>query len=152
MKKKEPFIILMAEDDEHDIIAVRRAWKKQMIRNPLRIVNDGEECLDYLYQRGKYAEPGTAPRPGILMLDIKMPKMDGLTVLEHIRKSDEFHRLPVIILTTSKDDEDRLKSYDLKVNAYIVKPIGFINFSEAVKTINLFWELVELPEEFHGNR
>ncbi len=150
--EKKPFEILMAEDDEHDIIAVKRAWKKNNISNPLRIVNDGEECLDYLYQRRKYSEPGTAPRPGILLLDIKMPKMDGLSVLEHIRKSDEFHRLPVIILTTSKDDEDRLNSYDLKVNAYIVKPVGFDNFSDAIKTINLFWELVELPEEYHGNK
>ncbi len=148
---KEPFIVLMAEDDEHDILAVRRAWKKRNINNPLYIVNDGEECLDYLYQRGKYSEPGTAPRPGIVLLDIKMPKMDGLAVLEYIRKSDAFHRLPVIILTTSKDEQDRLKSYNLRANAYIIKPIGFDNFSEAVNTINLFWELVQLPEESHGN-
>jgi len=147
---KEPFIVLMAEDDEHDILAVRRAWKKRNINNPLYIVNDGEECLDYLHRRGKYSEQGTAPRPGIVLLDIKMPKMDGLAVLEYIRKSDEFRRLPVIILTTSKDEQDRLKSYDLLANAYIIKPIGFDNFSEAVNTINLFWELVQLPEESHG--
>ena len=147
---KEPFIVLMAEDDEHDILAVRRAWKKRNINNPLYIVNDGEECLDYLHQRGKYSEQGTAPRPGIVLLDIKMPRMDGLAVLEYIRKSDEFNRLPVIILTTSKDEQDRLKSYDLLANAYIIKPIGFDNFSEAVNTINLFWELVQLPEESHG--
>jgi len=147
---KEPFIVLMAEDDEHDILAVRRAWKKRNLTNPLYIVNDGEECLDYLHRRGKYSEQGTAPRPGIVLLDIKMPKMDGLAVLEYIRKSDEFRRLPVIILTTSKDEQDRLKSYDLLANAYIIKPIGFDNFSEAVNTINLFWELVQLPEESHG--
>ncbi len=149
---KKPFVVLMAEDDEHDIVAVKRAWKKHNINNPLHIVNDGEECLDYLHQRGKYSEPGTAPRPGILLLDIKMPKMDGLAVLEHIRKSDKFTRLPVIILTTSKDEEDRLKSYDLRANAYVLKPIGFDNFSEAVRTINLFWELVELPEDLHENK
>ena len=147
---KEPFIVLMAEDDEHDILAVRRAWEKRNINNPLYIVNDGEECLDYLHQRGKYSEQGTAPRPGIVLLDIKMPKMDGLAVLRYIRESDEFQRLPVIILTTSKDEQDRLKSYDLLANAYIIKPIGFDNFSEAVNTINLFWELVQLPEESHG--
>ncbi len=147
---KKPFVVLMAEDDEHDIVAVKRAWKKNNISNPLYIVNDGEECLDYLYQKGKYSDPETAPRPGILLLDIKMPKMDGLAVLEHIRKDDKYRNLPVIILTTSKDDEDRLVGYDLKVNAYIVKPIGFHNFSEAIKTINLFWELVELPEKSHG--
>jgi len=149
---KEPFVVLMAEDDEHDIVAVKRAWKKNNICNPLYIVNDGEACLDYLYQRGKYSEPGAAPRPGILLLDIKMPKMDGLATLEHIRNSDAFKHLPVIILTTSRADEDRFRSYDLRANAYIAKPIGFENFSEAVKRINLFWELVDLPGEGHGQQ
>jgi len=147
---KEPFVVLMAEDDEHDIVATRRAWKKHHIANPLYIVNDGEECLDYLHQRGKYSEQGTAPRPGILLLDIKMPKMDGLVVLEHIRKEKELRLLPVVILTTSKAEEDRLRSYDLGVNAYIVKPVGFENFSEAVRTIHLFWRLVELPGGDYG--
>jgi CheY-like chemotaxis protein len=142
---KEPFGVLMAEDDEHDILATKRAWKKHNIANPLFIVNDGEECLDFLHGQGKYGDPGTAPRPGILLLDIKMPKMDGLAVLKHIRKDEELHRLPVIILTTSKAEEDRLNCYDLGANAYIVKPVGFENFSEAVGTINLFWQLVELP-------
>jgi CheY-like chemotaxis protein len=142
----EAFTVLMAEDDEHDIVAVKRAWKKHHISNPLYVVNDGEECLDFLHRRGKYSEPGTAPRPGILLLDIKMPKMDGLAVLKQIREDGHLHRLPVIILTTSTAEEDRLRSYDLGVNAYIVKPVGFANFSEAVRTINLFWELVDLPE------
>lgn len=142
---KEPFVVLMAEDDEHDIVATKRAWKKHRIVNPLYIVNNGEECIDYLHQRGKYSEPGAAPRPGIILLDIKMPKMDGLTVLEHIRENKELRRLPVIILTTSKAEEDRVRSYELGVNAYIVKPVGFENFSEAVRTISLFWQLVELP-------
>ena len=91
-----------------------------------------------------------APRPGILLLDIKMPKMDGLAVLEHIRGAEELRRLPVIILTTSKAEENRVRSYDLGVNAYIVKPIGFDNFSDAVRTINLFWQLVELPGGDYG--
>ena len=142
---KDPFVILMAEDDEHDIVATKRAWKKHRIANPLYIVNDGEECLDFLHRRGKYSKPGTAPRPGIVMLDIKMPKMDGLAVLKQIREDDEMRHLPVIILTTSKAEEDRIRGYDLGVNAYIVKPVGFDSFSEAVKTISLFWQLVELP-------
>lgn len=143
---KEPFVVLMAEDDEHDIVATKRAWKKHHVANPLYIVNDGEACLDYLYGRGKYAEPGAAPRPGILLLDIKMPKLDGLSVLKQIRGNKVLRRLPVIILTTSKAEEDRLRSYDLGANAYIVKPVGFENFSEAVRMINLFWQLVELPD------
>ncbi|HID28905.1 MAG TPA: response regulator [Desulfobacterales bacterium] len=135
----------MAEDDEHDIVATKRAWKMHHIANPLYVVNDGEECLDYLHRRGKYSQPGAAPLPGILLLDIKMPKMDGLSVLKHIREDKELRRLPVIILTTSRAEEDRLESYDLGVNAYIVKPIGFENFAEAVKAISCFWQLVELP-------
>jgi CheY-like chemotaxis protein len=142
---KEPFVVLMAEDNEHDIVATKRAWKKHNIANPLFIVNDGEECLDYLYQRGDYAEPGSAPHPGILLLDINMPKMDGLDVLKNIRADEKLYRLPVVILTTSKAEEDRIRSYDLGANAYIVKPVGFENFSFAVKTISLFWQLVELP-------
>ncbi len=141
----ESFVVLMAEDDEHDIVATKRAWERHHIANPLYIVNDGEQCLDFLCQRGKYSEPDTAPRPGILLLDIKMPKVDGLSVLGHIRQDSELRRLPVIMLTTSKAEEDRLRSYDLGANAYIVKPVGFDNFSEAVRTINLFWELVDLP-------
>jgi CheY-like chemotaxis protein len=143
---KNPFSVLMAEDNEHDIVATKRAWKKLNIVNPLYIVNDGEECLDFLHERGKYSGADFALRPGILLLDINMPRMDGLTVLKHIRDDPELHHLPVVILTTSKTEEDRIKSYDLCVNAYIIKPIGFKNFSEAIKTINLFWELVELPE------
>jgi CheY-like chemotaxis protein len=141
----KPFVVLMAEDNEHDIVATKRAWKKHYIANPLYIVNDGEECLDFLRQKGRYSEPGAAPRPGILLLDINMPKMDGLSVLKEIREDEDLRRLPVIILTTSKAEEDRLKGYDLGVNAYVVKPVGFENFSEAVRTISLFWQLVELP-------
>jgi CheY-like chemotaxis protein len=143
---KKTFVVLMAEDNQHDIVATKRAWKENNIANSLYIVRDGEECLDYLHQRGKYSEPGSAPRPGILLLDIKMPKMDGLAVLKQIREDQKLHRLPVVILTTSKAEEDRLKSYDLGANAYIVKPVGFQNLAGAVRTINLFWELVELPE------
>ena len=143
--EKQTFVVLMAEDDEHDILATKRAWKKNNILNPLYIVRDGEECLDYLHRRGKYIDPDSAPRPGILLLDIKMPKLDGLAVLKHIRMSEEFSRLPVVILTSSKQEEDRVKSYDLGANAFIVKPLGFDNFSRAVNAINIFWQLVELP-------
>ena len=145
MKPKKPFVVLMAEDDEHDILATKRAWKKHHVANTLYVVNDGEACLDYLFRRGKYSEPEKSPRPGILLLDIKMPKLDGLSVLKLIRETKDLHQMPVVILTTSKAEKDRLRSYDLGANAYIVKPVGFENFSQAVRTINLFWQLVELP-------
>lgn len=144
---RKPFVILMAEDNEHDIIATKRAWEKYKISNPLYIVTNGEECLDYLYHRGKYSEPSSSPAPGVVLLDIRMPRMDGLTVLEHIRKDKKLHNLPVVILTTSQEESDRMKSYDTGANAYIIKPVGFSNFAEALKKINLFWELVELPFE-----
>jgi CheY-like chemotaxis protein len=150
---KEPFAVLMAEDDEHDIIATRRAWKKHNIANPLYVVNDGEECLDFLHRRGKYSDPDTVPSPGILLLDINMPKMDGQTVLKHIReeKEDEdLRRLPVIVLTVSKGDEDRFKRYDMGEITFIMKPVGFKNFSEAVRTISASWQLVEPPSSGDG--
>jgi CheY-like chemotaxis protein len=143
---KQPFVILMAEDNEHDIAITKRAWKKNNILNPLHIVNDGEECLDYLYRRGKYSEPEAAPKPGLLLLDLNMPKIDGLAVLKQVRSEAGLRRLPVVILTTSQLEEDRLRSYDLGANAYIRKPVGFEAFCQAITTINLFWELVELPE------
>lgn len=142
---EEQLVILMAEDDEHDIVATKRAWKSNNMSNPLHIVKDGEECLDYLFRRGKYAGTGSSPRPGILLLDINMPRMDGLTTLRHIRESVEFRNLPVIMLTTSKAEEDRIRSYDLGANAYIVKPVGFEKFAEALQTIQHFWQLTELP-------
>lgn len=143
---KTPYVVLMAEDNKHDVVAARRAWKQHNIKNPLHIVKDGEECLDYLYQRGQYSEPGAAPRAGILLLDVNMPKMNGLAVLQQIRSDDKLRRLPVVVLTTSDLEEDRLKSYDLGANAFIRKPVGFENFSNAMKMTNLFWELTELPE------
>jgi CheY-like chemotaxis protein len=143
------FVVLMAEDDEHDIIATKRAWKAGQMANPLYIVNNGEECLDYLERRGAYSDPASSPRPGILLLDLNMPRMDGLETLQQIRKNEQYHSLPVIMLTTSKAEEDRVRSYELGANAYIVKPIGFENFSEAIRTINLFWKLAELPGVQH---
>jgi DNA-binding response OmpR family regulator len=137
----------MAEDDEHDVMATRRAWKANRMVNRLCIVNDGEECLDYLFRRGPFRDHAVAPTPGIVLLDINMPRMDGLETLKAIRGCADFKHLPVIMLTTSKAEEDRVRSYAYGANAYIVKPVGFENFSEAIRTINLYWKLVELPGE-----
>lgn len=144
---EQPFVVLLAEDSEHDIVAAQRAWRKNKIANPLYIVNDGEACLDYLYQRGRYSEPDIAPRPGLLLLDLNMPKLGGLGVLQHIRNDATLRRLPVVILTTSQLEEDCRLSYDLGANAYIHKPLSAEELSKALKIIHQFWELVELPEE-----
>lgn len=135
--------ILYAEDNEHDIIATKRAWKKYGIKNTLHIVKDGEECLDFLYRRGKYGDPVSAPMPFLLLLDLNMPKLDGLGVLREIKKSDALKHIHVVVLTTSNLDKDRVESYNLGVQGYIMKPVGFQNFAEAIKSINLFWEIVE---------
>jgi len=142
------FPILLVEDSSHDITAVERAWKRYNILNPLHVVHNGEECLNYLYQRGEYAPPKDAPRPGLILLDLNMPKLGGIEVLEHIRNAEEdwLNRLSVVVLTTSKLDEDQVNSYNLGVNAFIMKPVGFDNFAEAIRTIHVFWQLVELPD------
>ena len=142
----QSLVILMAEDNEHDIVATRRAWRTHNITNPLYIVTDGEACLDYLYQHGQYSVPGTAPRPGLLLLDLNMPKIDGLSILKHIREDTRFHRLPVVIFTTSRLEEDRSRSYDLYANAYIRKPMAFHHFAKVLRIISFFWGLVDLPE------
>lgn len=143
---EQPLVVLMAEDNEHDILATQRAWRMHCITNPLYIVTDGEACLNYLHKQGPYSAPGAAPSPGLLLLDLNIPRIDGLNVLRHIRADDRLHCLPVVIFTTSKLEEDRMRSYHLHVNAYIRKPIGFQSFAETLRIINAFWELVELPE------
>lgn len=146
---REDFVVLVAEDDEHDIVAIRRAWRKLAIRNPLVIVHDGEACLDYLFGRGEYAQ---AALPGLVLLDLHMPRLDGLGALRAIRADPTTARVPVVILTTSKAEEDRLRSYDLGANAFIVKPVGFDNFTAALRTIHEFWNLVERSEVNHASR
>ena len=140
-----PLVVLLAEDNEHDIVVIKRAWQ-EMVGAHLYIVSDGEACLDYLYQRGPYSALGAAPRPGLLILDLNMPKIDGLTVLKHIREDAALRRLPVIILTTSRLAEDRNRSYELGANAYIRKPSGFALLAEALRIIHQFWTLADLPE------
>ena len=137
--------ILLAEDSKHDVMTVKRAWKLHDIPNELIVVNDGEECLDYLHQRGVYSPPAEAPYPCVLLLDINMPKVDGLTVLREIREDPTLKCLPVVVLTTSQRDEDLMESYNLNVNAYVTKPLHFEDFSAAINTIYEFWQIAEQP-------
>ena len=140
-------VFLLVEDNEHDITAVERAWQENRIGNSLHIVRSGDECLDYLHRRGKYSRPESAPRPDVILLNNKLPGKNGLELLEQIRGSEEFHYLPVIMFTASESERDQLKAYDLLANAYVVKPMNFKKLSEAIRSINAFWQLAEIPED-----
>ncbi len=137
--------ILLVEDDENDILITKRAFKKGKLTNRVFVVRDGEEALDFLYHRGKYKDEEKFPRPGLILLDINMPKMDGIEVLKRIKNDPELKKIPVIMLTISQRDQDIIESYQLGVNSYIVKPVEFEKFREAVSTIDLYWALNELP-------
>jgi CheY-like chemotaxis protein len=138
--------ILMADDDEDDCLLVKKAFKTSKICNDLRFVSDGEELMDYLHQRGKYKNADQAPRPGLILLDLNMPKKDGREALKEIKEDAELREIPVVVLTTSKEDEDVLKSYGLGANSYITKPVTFEGLVEVVKSLGKYWfEIVELP-------
>jgi CheY-like chemotaxis protein len=140
--------ILMADDDPDDCLLVKRAFKTSKLCNDLRFVNDGEDLMDYLYQRGKYKEPGQAPRPGLILLDLNMPRKDGREALKEIRTDATLREIPVVVLTTSKDEEDILRSYNLGANSYITKPVTFEGLVEVIKSLGKYWfEIVELPIE-----
>ncbi len=132
-------LILLAEDNPDDVLLTQRAFKKSNILNELVVVNDGQEALDYLFGKGKYKERDISIMPEIILLDLKMPKLDGLETLKKIRKSLKTKHLPVIILTTSKEEKDIVKSYCLGANSYINKPVDFDQFVEAVNQLGLYW-------------
>ncbi len=137
---KESVHILLVEDDLVDVKTVRRAFKENKIENPIHVVGDGEEALEFLR---KSSQDGN-PRPGIILLDLNMPVMNGIEFLEVIKEDDDYKSIPVIVLTTSQEDNDRMESYNLGVAGYIIKPVEFENFVEAVKIIDLYWSLNEL--------
>ena len=139
------FAVLLVEDNKHDVRFVRRAWKKNNITNPLFVVPNGQECLDYLRHEGDYANADDCPRPGIILMDINMPVMDGIECLRAIRADPDLRLLPVVMLTTSKQDEDRIQSYELGCNTFIEKPVDFEKFSAAIRGIQVYWTLSVLP-------
>jgi len=145
--------ILMADDDPDDCLLVKRAFKTSKLCNDLKFVNDGEDLMDYLYQRGKYEEPDQAPRPGLILLDLNMPRKDGREALKEIRTDATLRDIPVVVLTTSKDEEDILRSYNLGANSYIMKPVTFEGLVDVIKSLGKYWfEIVELPIDVkHGN-
>jgi CheY-like chemotaxis protein len=147
MAAARPITILMADDDPDDRELTREAFEEAKLANDLRFVEDGVELLDYLHRRGKYAEPASSPRPGIILLDLNMPRKDGREALEELKADPRFRAIRVIILTTSKAEEDILRSYNLSAASYITKPVTFESLVDVVKTLGKYWlEIVELPE------
>lgn len=149
--KPKPITILMADDDPEDREFAREALAESRLRNDFRTVADGEELLAYLHREGPYADPSASPRPGIILLDLKMPRMDGFEALAAIKADPTLRRIPVVVLTTSGADEDITRSYDLEASSYIRKPVDFDGLVDALKTLGRYWfEIVELPSESAG--
>jgi CheY-like chemotaxis protein len=141
-----PITILMADDDPDDRQLTKEALAEGRLINDIRFVENGEEMMDYLRKQGKFAPPETAPRPGLILLDLNMPRKDGRTVLKEIKGDPTLRTIPVVVLTTSKADEDVYRSYDLGVNSYIVKPVTFEALVDILQTLEKYWfEIVELP-------
>ena len=150
---RRPITILIADDDEEDRTLAHRALVTARLAGDVRFACDGEELMDYLQRRGRFADPATSPRPGLLLLDLRMPKRDGFECLRAVREDPELRRIPVVILTTSRAEEDVFHSYDLGVNSFISKPVTFGGLVEAMCALGRYWfETVELPSDAAGGR
>jgi two-component system, chemotaxis family, response regulator Rcp1 len=140
-----PIELLLVEDSEPDVRLTQEALQEAKVKNRLWVVEDGEEALQFLRRQGPYAD---VPRPDLILLDLNLPRKDGRAVLKDIKADDSLRRIPVVILTTSKSEEDVLRAYDLHANCYITKPVDFNRFMEVVKSIEDFWlTVVRLPDE-----
>jgi CheY-like chemotaxis protein len=148
MKNKEGKVItiLLADDDPDDRQLTRDAFAENRLANVLNTVDDGEELLEYLQRRGRYADKRDEPLPGLILLDLNMPRKDGREALKEIKADPELRRIPIVVLTTSKAEEDILRTYDLGVNSYVTKPVTFKSLVELIKVLGRYWfEVVELP-------
>jgi CheY-like chemotaxis protein len=145
-KSARPITILYADDDPEDRMLIRDAWQESRLANELHCVEDGEELMDYLHRRGKYAALAGSPLPGMILLDLNMPKKDGREALQEIKSDPTLRSIPTIVLTTSKTGEDILRAYDLGVNSFIVKPVTFQSLVGLTLALSKYWfEIVELP-------
>lgn len=133
--------ILLAEDNPDHAMLTRKVLEDNRVANRVFVVENGEEALDFIYQRGKYAN-GEATRPGLILLDVKMPKLDGFTVLKQLKSDPEYRTIPIVMLTTSSRDEEIARGYIEGANSYVSKPVKFDEFAERVKNIGLYWGLI----------
>ncbi|HET6344649.1 MAG TPA: response regulator, partial [Myxococcota bacterium] len=136
MLNGNPIVILLADDDEDDRMMTQDAFQRGRLANDFHAVNDGEQLLDFLHRRGPYNE---APRPGLILLDLNMPRKDGREALREIKADPELRKIPVVILTTSSEEEDILKTYDLGANSFITKPVGLESMTRIVEVLGQYW-------------
>jgi CheY-like chemotaxis protein len=145
-KRRNPAVILLVEDSPADQELIRRALEKLTIRKELRIVEDGEEALAYLFRRGKYKAPASSPKPDLLLLDLNLPRVNGYQVLEEIRADSKLRPMPVLVLTTSHQEKDIIRSYELGCNSFFTKPAGLDQLTGLVQAIEKYWfETAVLP-------
>jgi len=136
---------MLVEDNADDVDLTLRALKKAKIANSVTVVGDGQQALDYLFAAGSYAGRDTSRQPAVILLDLKLPKVDGLEVLRQLRENKKTRLLPVVILTSSKEEHDLIEGYSLGANAYMRKPVDFLQFSEAIQQLGLFWLVLNEP-------
>ncbi len=142
----KPAVILLADDDEDDVVLVRDSFQRSKLSNDLRVVEDGVELMEYLRREGVFADPERSPRPDIILLDLNMPRMDGREALKEIKKDQKFKDIPVIILTTSQTHADISRSYQDGANCFITKPVTFQSMCEVVNRFGEYWfQIVRLP-------
>jgi len=140
--------ILLADDDPDDRQLTRDAFAENRLVNMLHTVEDGEELMEYLRRQGRYSDQKNSPLPGLILLDLNMPRKDGREALKEIKADPELRRIPIVVLTTSKAEEDILRTYDLGVNSYVTKPVTFKSLVELIKVLGRYWfEVVELPPD-----
>jgi CheY-like chemotaxis protein len=150
MRSTLPIRILVAEDDADDRMMIKDAFEESRLGNPVDFVEDGVQLMNYLQREGDYASLSDHPYPGFILLDLNMPRKDGRTALREIKASPILQRIPIVILTTSKAEEDIVRTYNLGVNSFICKPVTFDSLVEIVKTVGRYWiEIVALPPECH---
>jgi len=146
-KSIKPIVILYADDDPEDRMLARDAFEESRLANDLHFVEDGEELMDYLLNKGKYTDEKKYPTPGLVLLDLNMPKKDGREAIKEIKKVPKLRPMPIVVLTTTRAEEDILKTYDLGINSFITKPVTFEGLVEIMKALGKYWfEIVELPK------
>ena len=147
VKNEELIKILMADDDPDDRLMTKEALDEARLANELYFVEDGEELMDFLHHRGNYADPVVSPRPGLILLDLNMPKKDGREALAEIKADPDLRQIPIVVLTTSRAEEDIYRTYDLGVNSFITKPVSFEGLVDIIKGLAIYWfEIVKLPK------